>query len=59
MENSILSLLPPLLAVVMVMLTRRVLLSLGTGIVVSALLLGKGDVVATFILIWEAVKGIF
>lgn len=59
MENSILSLLPPILAVVMVILTRRVLLSLGTGIVVSALLLGKGNIAETFRLIWEAIKGIF
>lgn len=39
MELSILSLLPPILALVMVMLTRRVLLSLGAGIVVGALML--------------------
>ena len=39
MDSSILSLLPPILALVMVILTRRVLLSLGVGIIVGALML--------------------
>ncbi|MCR2823121.1 Na+/H+ antiporter NhaC family protein [Lederbergia panacisoli] len=59
MENSILSLLPPILAIVMVIITKRVLLSLGTGIVVSALLLSKGNVLEGTAILWSAVKGIF
>ncbi|HBZ10906.1 MAG TPA: Na+/H+ antiporter NhaC family protein [Bacillus bacterium] len=59
MEQSIFSLLPPLLAILMVILTRRVLLSLGTGIIVSALLLGKGNVIQSLSYLWNAVKGIF
>jgi len=59
MEQSIYSLLPPLLAILMVILTRRVLLSLGTGIIVSALLLGKGNVGQSLSYLWDAVKGIF
>ncbi|VEF47079.1 putative sodium/proton antiporter NhaC type [Bacillus freudenreichii] len=59
MEQSIFSLLPPLLAILMVILTRRVLLSLGTGIIVSAFLLGKGNIVQSFSILWDAVKGIF
>lgn len=39
MEQSILSLVPPILALVMVILTRQVLISLGTGIVVGAFML--------------------
>lgn len=39
MEGSIFSLIPPILALVMVMLTRRVLLSLGVGIVVGAFMI--------------------
>lgn len=39
MENTIFSILPPIIAIVMVLLTRRVLLSLGAGIVVAALIL--------------------
>jgi len=40
-EDSALSLIPPLLALGMVMLTKRVLLSLGTGIIAGALLLNN------------------
>lgn len=39
MENTIFSILPPIIAIVMVLLTRRVLLSLGAGIVAAALIL--------------------
>ncbi|MFD1863397.1 Na+/H+ antiporter NhaC family protein [Planococcus chinensis] len=39
MENTIFSILPPLVAIVMVLLTKRVLLSLGTGVVAAALIL--------------------
>ena len=39
MENTIFSILPPIIAIVMVLLTRRVLLSLGTGIVAAAIIL--------------------
>jgi Na+/H+ antiporter NhaC len=39
MENTIFTILPPLVAIVMVLLTKRVLLSLGTGILAAALIL--------------------
>ena len=39
MENTIFSILPPIIAIVMVLLTRRVLLSLGAGIVAAAVIL--------------------
>lgn len=39
MENTIFSILPPLVAIIMVLLTKRVLLSLGTGVVAAALIL--------------------
>ncbi|PSL32930.1 Na+/H+ antiporter NhaC [Planomicrobium soli] len=39
MENTIFSILPPIIAIVMVLLTRRVLLSLGAGIVAAAFIL--------------------
>jgi len=41
MEHGILSLLPPVLALIMVMLTKRVLLSLGVGILVGALMVNQ------------------
>lgn len=39
MENTIFSILPPLVAIIMVLLTKRVLLSLGAGIVAAAFIL--------------------
>lgn len=59
MTNTIFSLLPPLVAIAMVILTRRVLLSLGVGIVTAALLLAEFSITETFSIIWDAVKGIF
>lgn len=59
MENSIVSLLPPLLAIIMVIITRRVLLSLGSGIILTALLLGRGNIPESWAFLWASVKGIF
>jgi tetracycline resistance efflux pump len=59
MENTIYSLLPPLLAILMVVVTRKVLLSLGTGIIAAALLLAEFNVGKTFSIIGDAIKGIF
>ncbi|MGF2617655.1 Na+/H+ antiporter NhaC family protein [Rossellomorea vietnamensis] len=59
MENTIYSLLPPLLAILMVILTRRVLLSLGVGILSAGLLLAEFSITKTFSIIWDAFKGIF
>lgn len=59
MENTIFSLLPPLLAILMVVITRRVLLSLGTGIVAAAFLLADFNLVQTFSIMADAIKGIF
>jgi len=59
MENTIFSVLPPLLAIIMVVITRRVLLSLGIGIVAAAVLLANFNLVETVAIIWDAVKGIF
>lgn len=58
MEHSILSIVPPILAIMMVIITKRVLLSLGTGIVASALLLAKGQPIETLAILWEAIKGV-
>ena len=43
----------------MVVITRRVLLSLGIGIVAAAVLLANFNLVETVAIIWDAVKGIF
>ncbi|WP_309241342.1 hypothetical protein [Domibacillus sp. PGB-M46] len=57
MENTIFSLLPPVLAIVMVILTRRVLLSLGVGILAAAFLLADFKIRKTFSITWEALSG--
>jgi tetracycline resistance efflux pump len=58
MESSILSLLPPILALVMVILTRRVLLSLGIGAIVGALMLNHFNPLTAAANIYAIVMGI-
>lgn len=58
-ENSIYSLVPPVLAILMVILTRRVLISLGAGIVAGALLLHDFNLPGTLKEIGTIVKGHF
>ncbi|OLO28556.1 sodium:proton antiporter [Alkalihalophilus pseudofirmus] len=59
MEASIWSLIPPVLALVMVILTRRVLISLGTGIIVGALLLNGFDPIGSVTQIFSIIAAIF
>jgi tetracycline resistance efflux pump len=58
-ENSIYSLIPPVLAILMVILTRQVLISLGAGIIAGALLLHDFNIGATLKEIGTIVKGHF
>lgn len=59
LENTIYSLLPPLLAIIMVLVTKRVLLSLGVGIVSAALLVENFAPVSSGLLLWESFKTSF
>lgn len=59
MEGTIFSLLPPLIAIVMAIITRRVLLSLGVGIVLSAILIANFNPGESFTVLFTAVKSIF
>lgn len=59
MEDSALSLIPPVLAIAMVMVTRKVLLSLGAGIVVGLLMLHNFNPLASLEQLYTIVKGIF
>ncbi len=59
MANTIFSLLPPIIAIAMVILTRRVLLSLGVGIISSALILASFNIPEAGTFIWNSFKGIF
>ncbi|MGP4038475.1 Na+/H+ antiporter NhaC family protein [Gracilibacillus sp. D59] len=59
MEGTIYSLIPAVLMLVLVLMTRRVLLSLGTGIVVGALLIHDFNIVASLQQIWFVFRDIF
>ncbi|WP_164670061.1 Na+/H+ antiporter NhaC family protein [Virgibacillus doumboii] len=59
MENTFWSLVPPLLAIIMVLITKRVLLSLGIGIVAAAFFIASFNVTESLGLIWESFKGTF
>jgi tetracycline resistance efflux pump len=59
MANTIFSLLPPIVAILMVIITRRVLISLGLGIFTAALLLADFNLSNTFLYVYNAVKAIF
>lgn len=59
MENTIFSLLPPLVALVMVLVTRRVIISLAIGSVTAAFLLADFHIVESAKIIWNAIVGLF
>lgn len=59
LESTIYSLLPPIIAILMVVLTRRVLLSLGAGIITAAVLIADFGIGKTASIIFTAVKSIF
>ncbi|SFL43611.1 Na+/H+ antiporter NhaC [Gracilibacillus orientalis] len=59
MEGTIYSLIPAILMLVLVLVTRRVLLSLGTGIIVGALLIHDFNIVASLQQIWFVFRDIF
>lgn len=59
MSDSIWSIIPPLLAILMVLLTKRVLLSLGVGIIFSALFVANFHISETITLIFHAFKNVF
>lgn len=53
--DSALSLLPPVVAILLAILTRRVLLSLGLGILIGALLLNQWSVLDTGVYLGQRV----
>ncbi|MBU0905323.1 MAG: Na+/H+ antiporter NhaC family protein, partial [Firmicutes bacterium] len=54
MSGTIFSILPPILAIVMVLITRRVLLSLGAGVVLGALLIHSFAPVDSLATLWKS-----
>ncbi|WP_042352227.1 Na+/H+ antiporter NhaC family protein [Bacillus massiliigorillae] len=59
MENTIFSLLPPLVAIIMVLLTKRVLLSLGLGSITAAFLLADFNVMDSLSILVKAFTDLF
>lgn len=59
MEGTIFSLIPAVLMLVLVLLTRKVILSLGIGIIVGAFMLTQMDIGAGLALIWSLFASIF
>lgn len=51
----ILTLLPPLVAIILVIVTKRVLTSLGTGILVAGLVLAEFNPLTMLIWVWDAI----
>ena len=54
----ILTLLPPLIAIVLVIATRKVLISLGAGIVAAGLLIAEFNPLTALVTLWEAILGL-
>ncbi|CDQ21283.1 Na+/H+ antiporter NhaC family protein [Halobacillus karajensis] len=59
MEGTIYSLIPAVLMLVLVLLTRKVILSLGIGIIIGAFMLTQMDIGAGLALIWSIFANIF
>ena len=59
MEGTIYSLIPAVLMLVLVMSTRKIYLSLGTGIIVGAFMLQDLNIVDTVVEVWTVFLNIF
>ena len=59
MIGTFASVIPPIIAIIMVLLTRRVLLSLGTGIISGALIVAAFSPTGTLIELWESITVAF
>ncbi|MDQ0162062.1 Na+/H+ antiporter NhaC family protein [Aeribacillus alveayuensis] len=59
MVGTIYSIIPPIIAIVMVLITRRVLLSLGIGILSAALIINEFSIRSSLVTIFNAFKAVF
>ncbi|MGN1401114.1 MAG: Na+/H+ antiporter NhaC family protein, partial [Bacillus sp. (in: firmicutes)] len=59
MENTIFSLIPAVVALVLVLTTRKVLLSLGIGSISAALLLADFNPMEAVTILVDAIKSLF
>ncbi|MGH3368025.1 MAG: Na+/H+ antiporter NhaC family protein [Nocardioidaceae bacterium] len=58
MEPSILSLIPPVVTIALAIITKRIFIALGAGILLGALLHSQGDVVAAVTFVGEIATGL-
>ncbi|MGB3827180.1 MAG: Na+/H+ antiporter NhaC family protein, partial [Ornithinimicrobium sp.] len=59
MDGTILSILPPVLAIVLVITTKKVLLSLGAGVLSAAFIVADFNPLETLSLVWSSFVEIF
>jgi Na+/H+ antiporter NhaC len=59
MEGTFVSILPPILAIVLVIATKKVLLSLGAGVLASALIVAEWNPLQALAEVWSAFAEIF
>lgn len=59
MEGTIISIIPPIIMLILVLLTKKVLPSLGIGILVGALLINNFNIIASIKEIWHVFSIIF
>lgn len=55
MEGTWLSIIPPIIAIVMVLITRKVLLSLGSGIIAGTLLVAGFSPIESIVTLWKSI----
>lgn len=59
MEYSFLSIIPPIIIIALVIITRKITLSLGIGIVIAAIIIEHGNILQAIITILQAILNLF
>ncbi|MGN1387846.1 MAG: Na+/H+ antiporter NhaC family protein [Bacillus sp. (in: firmicutes)] len=59
MESSFLSIIPPIIIIALVIITRKIVLSLGIGVIVATLVLNNGQISQSFSTLIDAIVQIF
>lgn len=59
MEYSILSIIPPIIIILLVITTRKIVLSLGIGIIIAALIIEEGHFFQAIATLFKAIIGLF
>ena len=59
MESSFFSIIPPIIIIALVIITRKIVLSLGIGVIVATLVLNNGQISQSFSTLIDAIVQIF